>query len=130
MKKPQVGVAMKPDFSGVELSIGRTGELLSAKADLTSAELDMLIAALISCSSQMKAETAQTTGTGLSRVPPPFVNHSWRVGYDVSGQAVLSFELVSGCWVSFQLPRNQVDALARSLRDCLRVEPPALERPQ
>ncbi len=102
---------------------------MSAKADLTPAELEMLIAALISCSSQMKAEATETPRTGLFRVPPPFVNHSWRVGYDVSGQAVLGFELVSGCWVSFQLPRNQVDALAQSLRECLKVEAPDSEKP-
>lgn len=122
MKQPQINVAMKPDCSGVELSIGRLGEPVLCRMNLTAAALEMLIAGLISCSRQLKAGTVGEPGTGTVKVPPPFINPAWRLGVDAAGHAVLSFELLSGCWVSFQLPCPQVANLTQALRNFLEIK--------
>ena len=122
MKQPQINVAMKPDCSGVELSMGRLGEPVLCKMDLTAAALEMLIAGLISCSGQLKAGTREESGPGTVKVPPPFVNPAWRLGVDAAGHAVLSFELLGGCWVSVQLPPPQIANLTQALRNFLEIK--------
>ena len=124
MVKSQVTLVLKEDLSSLELSIGQPGEPTFAKADFAMAELETLVAALIACVRQMKGGKATVASQGSMDVPPPFVNPAWRSGYDVSGNAVLCFQLVHGCWVSFQLPQHEVANLAQSLRKFLNIGHP------
>lgn len=128
MKQPQINVAMKPDCSGVELSMGRVGEPVLCKIDLTAAALEMLIAGLVSCSGQLKAGRVEEPGTGTVKVPPPFINPAWRLGADAAGHAVLSFELLGGCWVSFQLSHPQIANLTQALRHVLEIKGSAISK--
>ncbi|MCM8738638.1 hypothetical protein M5E06_31490 [Azospirillum sp. A1-3] len=121
MTESQVNLVLKEDLSSLELSIGRPGEPVLAKADFTAAELEKLVAALIACVGQMKGGKTPIASGGTMDVPPPFVNPVWRSGYDVSGNAVLCFQLVRGCWVAFQLPQHEVANLAQALRKFLNI---------